>query len=50
MRTILICMCCLIFLFACNKQEEWLDVKSNRADVTPTTIKDFQALLDIPIS
>jgi hypothetical protein len=48
MRTILIYMCCLIFLFACNKQEEWLDVKSNRADVTPTTIKDFQALLDNP--
>jgi hypothetical protein len=48
MRTILIYMSCFVFLLACNKQEEWLDIKSNRPDVTPTTIKDFQALLDNP--
>jgi starch-binding outer membrane protein, SusD/RagB family len=31
---------------ACNKQDVWLDVKSNKADVTPVTLPDFQALLD----
>jgi hypothetical protein len=48
MRTILICLSGFFFLLACNKQEEWLDVKSNRADVTPVTIKDFQSILDYP--
>lgn len=36
----------LLCLTSCTKQEEWLDAKSNRSDVTPTTLKDFQALLD----
>ncbi len=36
----------LIFsLFSCNKQNEWLDAKSNKASVVPQTLKDFQALL-----
>ena len=31
---------------SCGKQDEWLDVKSNKADIIPSTLKDFQALLD----
>jgi len=30
----------------CNKQNEWLDIKPNKADVTPATIDNYQALLD----
>lgn len=36
----------LIAATACNKQDEWLNVKSNKADITPVTLADFQALLD----
>ncbi len=36
----------LVLLFACQKQEKWLDVKSTKSDVIPTTLKDFQALMD----
>jgi tetratricopeptide (TPR) repeat protein len=36
----------LVLLFSCNKQDEWLDQKSNIADVVPVSLKDFQALLD----
>jgi SusD family. len=38
--------CCCIFTLACKKQDEWLDKKSNKADITPTTLEDCQALLD----
>ncbi|NCI49686.1 RagB/SusD family nutrient uptake outer membrane protein [Sediminibacterium roseum] len=48
MRTIIIFAACFIVLSSCKKQEEWLDVKSNRSDVTPKTLKDLQALLDYP--
>jgi len=44
-RIILICITST-FLFACDKQEEWLDVKSNKADAVPGTLKDLQAILD----
>ncbi len=33
-------------LFSCKKQDQWLNVKSNKADITPVTLEDFQALLD----
>lgn len=43
----------IIFIFytslmclSCNKANEWLDVKQNRADLIPTTLADLQALLD----
>ncbi len=40
-------MCMLaITLGACKKQDDWLDKKSNKADVIPVSLKDFQALLD----
>nr|WP_067054248.1 RagB/SusD family nutrient uptake outer membrane protein [Mucilaginibacter sp. L294] len=31
---------------SCDKQNDWLDIKSNKASVVPETIKDFQAILD----
>jgi tetratricopeptide (TPR) repeat protein len=37
----------LCFLFSCTKQDAFLDIKSNLSDVTPTTLADFQALLDL---
>ncbi len=36
----------IICFLSCKKQEEWLDKKSNKADVVPVTLKDFQALMD----
>ncbi|WP_199117789.1 RagB/SusD family nutrient uptake outer membrane protein [Pedobacter sp. ASV28] len=36
----------IICLVSCKKQDRWLDVKSNKADIVPTTLTDFQALLD----
>jgi len=36
----------LLFLFSCKKQDDWLDVKSNMSDIVPTTLQDFQAVLD----
>lgn len=35
-----------ISIFSCKKQDEFLDIKSKLSDVTPTTLPDFQALLD----
>ena len=31
---------------SCRKQNDWLDIKKSRSDVTPTNLKDIQALLD----
>jgi hypothetical protein len=36
----------LALFFSCKKQEHWLDKKSNKSDAVPTTLEDFQALLD----
>lgn len=37
----------LAFSFiACDKVDDWLDVKSKLRDVKPTTLDDFQAILD----
>jgi len=40
---IIIYVCLLV---SCKKQDEWLDVKKNKADVVPTTLSDFQMLLN----
>lgn len=32
----------------CDKEKDWLDIKSNKQSVVPETLKDFQALLDDP--
>lgn len=38
----------IIFLCftSCKKQDNWLDIKSNKSDIVPATIGEFQALLD----
>jgi tetratricopeptide (TPR) repeat protein len=37
----------LILAFAsCKKQDEWLNAKSNKSDIVPSTLEDFQAILD----
>jgi tetratricopeptide (TPR) repeat protein len=35
-----------ILLLACSKQEEWLEIKTNKTDVILSTVSDYQALLD----
>lgn len=48
--TIILKMACLIcfvsFNFSCSKQDDFLNVKAIKSDVTPSTIQDFQAVLD----
>ncbi|WP_343701386.1 RagB/SusD family nutrient uptake outer membrane protein [Chitinophaga sp.] len=34
------------FFFGCTKQNEWLDAKRQESDVVPTTLEDFQAILN----
>lgn len=46
MKKIIYTITALLFFTACKKQDQWLDVKSNKADIIPTTLKDFQALMD----
>lgn len=46
MKKIFLHLYILIALAGCQKQNEWLDIKSNKSDVIPNTIQDFQALLD----
>ncbi|WEK33638.1 MAG: RagB/SusD family nutrient uptake outer membrane protein [Candidatus Pseudobacter hemicellulosilyticus] len=38
--------CCCLLLSACDKEEEWLDVKRQSTDVTPASMKDMEALLN----
>jgi len=35
-----------LFIQSCSKTDSWLDEKSNLGDVKPTTLVDFQAILD----
>lgn len=46
MKKVLLYTILLALTFSCKKQNEWLDVKSNKSDVIPSTMEDFQALLD----
>ena len=43
---LLSCLLLSIITQSCNKQNEWLDIKPNKSDVTPSTIENYQALLD----
>lgn len=38
--------CCLLYLPACKKQDEFLNAKSQERDVVPVTLEDFQAVMD----
>ncbi|ANF52954.1 hypothetical protein A0O34_21580 [Chryseobacterium glaciei] len=33
-------------IVACKKQDQWLDFKSSKSDVVPSTLEDYQAILD----
>ncbi|MGK6342540.1 RagB/SusD family nutrient uptake outer membrane protein [Chryseobacterium sp. DT-3] len=46
MKNIIIYAICTFILIGCKKQDEWLEKKSNKSDIIPSTIEDFQALLD----
>lgn len=46
MKKILLFLTICFLAASCKKQNEWLDVKSNKADVVPASLQDFQALLD----
>lgn len=46
MKTILITLITATMFMSSCKKNDWLDVKSNKADVVPKTLKDMQALLD----
>lgn len=46
MKKISLLIIFITVFISCKKQGEWLDVKSNKSDVIPTTLEDFQALLD----
>ncbi len=45
MKKIYYILTILILLNGCN-QSEWLDIKSNKSDVIPSTLEDYQALLN----
>ena len=40
----------ILGILACKKQNDWLDAKSQNSFVVPETLKDFQALLENPIT
>jgi tetratricopeptide (TPR) repeat protein len=42
----LIVIATVFSIFSCKKQDNWLNVKNNKSDVTPQTLQDFQAVLD----
>ncbi len=39
----------ILFATSCKKQDEWLNVKSNKNDISPTTLQNYQAILDYDI-
>lgn len=46
MKKLLLYFSLILIITSCKKQDEWLDKKSNKADVVPSTLKDLQSLLD----
>ena len=42
----LTCFLLLFMMAACAKQDAFLDIKSNKADIRPSTLTDYQAILD----
>lgn len=35
-----------LLLASCKKQDDWLNIKNNKSDVSPQTLQDFQAVLN----
>lgn len=46
MKTFTLLIFISLTFVSCKKQDEWLDKKSSKTDVVPSTLDDFQALLD----
>lgn len=46
MKKIFLIILLVIGLTSCKKQDEWLNKKSNKSDIIPTTIADFQTILN----
>jgi hypothetical protein len=46
MKKIIVLTGWILLLTACNKQDEWLNIKSNKGDIIPATLQNFQAILD----
>jgi len=46
MKKIIIFILLVQVMVGCKKQDAWLNAKSNKSDVIPSTLEDFQALLD----
>lgn len=46
MKHILIITLLSGILLGCKKQDEWLNKKSNKSDIIPTTLADFQTILN----
>lgn len=46
MKIIIIYTISLFILLGCKKQDDWLNKKSSKADIIPSTVDDLQALLD----
>ncbi len=44
--TLVIFLTITILTIGCKKQNDWLDAKASKADVTPQTLADYQAILD----
>lgn len=49
-HTLSLFMAVYVLIFsACKKQDEWLNIKSNKADITPSTLTNYQAILDYTV-
>ncbi|QIH34466.1 RagB/SusD family nutrient uptake outer membrane protein [Sphingobacterium sp. DR205] len=46
MKTLKLILLMAVSIVSCKKQDEWLDKKSSKSDVVPSTLDDFQAILD----
>lgn len=50
MRSIYFIFIAVVFLFGCKKQNKWLDEKRQQSDIVPSTLTDYQAILDNTLS
>lgn len=50
MRFIHFIIIIVVFLFGCKKQNKWLDEKRQQSDIVPSTLADYQGILDNTLS